>query len=426
MVRGPHLAVLAERGLEVVGQDGQVVGVAGGVRLLKGRQLTGRVRAAVEHVVALPHRTAADLGEPQGTHVGGLDPGPPVVGHRHAAAQLAGGPWEAVRRNRFGAAHGRGPQVGADALVVALMGEEEVLAAGVGPAAVRLRPERLRIAAEQRKQFLTRELDPAPGGRRPQRRAQSGFLSQALQRAQMAGLVVELVLDLDRDDRAAVRPVQAAQLPGDLREPGAHGLQIRRIVGARRAGAGEQPVGQAAVAHLGVAPGADARDEVQAVPGAQLGEATQVAVAVEADPSLDLLVVDPDDVGRDGGHPARLHLQQLLLPLPGRVAGVVELAGDREPGAAAPGEPAAGDPDRVGYARSVREGQVAGQRGSGGLGNAQPVRGHHVFSGPRSGVSVSWALVAVVPCSSSRTSSLPPGRSTGAGTYSVCCGPRFQ
>ncbi len=99
---GPHLAVLAERGLEVVGQDRQVVGVAAGVRLLKGGQLPGRVGSAVEHVIALPHRTAADLGQPERSDVGGLDAGPPVVGHRHAAAQLAGGPGKSVRHSRAG------------------------------------------------------------------------------------------------------------------------------------------------------------------------------------------------------------------------------------------------------------------------------------------------------------------------------------
>src|SRR2546422_11358021 len=112
----------------------------------------------------------------------------------------------------------------------------------------------------------------------------------------MVRLVVELVLDLDGDDRAAVGAVEAAQLLGDGREPGAYGLQIGGVVGAGCAVAGQQPVGEAAAPDLRVGPGADAGDEVQAVTGAQLGEAAQVAVAVEADAALCLLVVDPDDV----------------------------------------------------------------------------------------------------------------------------------
>jgi hypothetical protein len=157
VVRGPVLAVLAERGLEVVGEDGEIVGVVGGVGLLKSRQLAGRIRAAVEHVVALPHRAAADLGEAEGAHVGRVDARPAVVRHSHAAAQLAGGPGESVGEgHRVSAAYRRRAQVGADALVVALVGEEEVLAAGVGPAAVRLGPEGLGVAAVERKQFVGR------------------------------------------------------------------------------------------------------------------------------------------------------------------------------------------------------------------------------------------------------------------------------
>ncbi len=345
VVRRPVLAVLAERGLEVVRQHGQVVGIAGGVRLLQGGALTGGVGAAVEHVEALPDRTTTDLGKAQRADVVGVDARPSVVRHRHAAAQLAGGPGEPVGEGVRGtAAHGGGPQVGADTLVVPLVGEEEVLAAGVGPAAVRLGPEGLGVAAVQREQLVGRELDPAPRGRRPQRGAQSGPLGDPLEGQEVAGLVVELVLDLDGHDRAAVGPVEAAQLFGDRREPGAHGFQIGGVVGARDAVAGQQPVGQAAAPDLRVRPRADTGDEVQPVTGAQLGEPAHVAVAVEADAALDLLVVDPDEVTGDGGHSGRLHLQQFLLPLPGGVARVVELAGDREPGTAAPREPTAVDP----------------------------------------------------------------------------------
>lgn len=198
--------------------------------------------------------------------------------------------------------------------------------------------------------------------------AEAGLLGHALQRAEVAGLVVELVLDLDRDDRAAVRAVQAVQLRRDRLPPGADGAQVRRVVGAGGRGAGEYPVGEAAAPDLRVRPRADAGDEVQAVAGAEPGEAAQVAVGVEADAALGLLVVDPDDVRGDGRDPARLHLQQFLLPLPGRVPGVVELPRDGEPGAAAPGQPAAGHLDGVGRGGGVGEGEVAAERRPGGGG----------------------------------------------------------
>ena len=148
-----------------------------------------------------------------------------------------------------------------------------------------------------------------------------------------------------------------------------------------------------------------------------LDEAAQVAVAVEADAALDLLVVDPDDVTGDGGHTARLHLQQLLLPLPGRVAGVVELAGDREPGTAATGEPTAGHLDRGRRPPARRRragGRSAGaRRGRAGAGGAGGSSALHRSEVGRVGEVGLRAPVAA--CSSRRTSSLAPGRRTGRG-----------
>ena len=68
------------------------------------------VRAARVHVVALPGRSAAELGVRDGGDVEGVRPRPPVVRRRHAAAQLARRGRE-PRRQLGGAA---GP---ADALV---------------------------------------------------------------------------------------------------------------------------------------------------------------------------------------------------------------------------------------------------------------------------------------------------------------------
>ena len=107
-----------------------------------------------------------------------------------------------------------------------------------------------------------------------------------------------LVLKLDGDDGTAVFPEQAFELIADLAVPGADRGEIHGIVLAGRALL-EHPIGQAAVAHFGVVPGADARDQIHAVFGAKLGKGAQVALARPVELALDLFVMDPDHVGGD-------------------------------------------------------------------------------------------------------------------------------
>lgn len=221
------------------------------------------------------------------------------------------------------------------------------------------------------------------------------MLGEPFEREQVAGPVVELVLDLDGDDRTAVSPVHSPQLLPEGREPPPYGLQIGGVVGARCAVTGEHPVGQSAVAHLGVAPGADTGDEAEAVAAAQLGETPQIAVPVEPDTALGLLVVDPDRVGGDDGDPAGLHLQEFLLPVPCRAAGEVELAGYGEPGAAAAGEVPARHLDGVGGLPRVTERQVARQRG-GGRGRQSQVVSHQEISDSMGGPAVPVAEPAAL------------------------------
>jgi len=87
-----------------------------------------------------------------------------------------------------------------------------------------------------------------------------------------------------------------------------------------------------------VIPGANARDQIHAVPGAKLGEGAQVALIRPVELALDLLVMDPDDVGGDDIHPGGLHLEDFVFPLGARVARKMKLSGYGQPGFSVEGE----------------------------------------------------------------------------------------
>jgi hypothetical protein len=146
------------------------------------------------------------------------------------------------------------------------------------------------------------------------------------------GRAAVFVFDLEGDDRAAFFPEQAVELPENRGKMTAHGGEVGAVVGA---GAWtercDHPVRQSAVAHLAVAPGAEAHDHAQADFAGGGDEATQLVVAGPVARALDLLVVNPENVGRDGVDPARLHFEQLLAPPSGGETGVVELAHHRHP-----------------------------------------------------------------------------------------------
>ena len=100
--------------------------------------------------------------------------------------------------------------------------EEEVLAEGRVPRLVGVDPEPVAVAAVQREHLAGRQVGAAPRGRGPERRREAGLARDPLERDQVAGLVVELVLELDGDHRA-VGPRGASCAPSrrTTRRPGA-------------------------------------------------------------------------------------------------------------------------------------------------------------------------------------------------------------
>lgn len=280
-VRGAYLSVLPQRCLEVIGDDGQVIGVTGVVRLLIVLGVVEPLGTAVVQVVALPRRAAAELREGERGDIDRGHQGTPVVGDRHAAAQLTGrvGIAAVVRpRSPWG---GR-PKVRADGMVVADRGEEVMASHLAGPALVGVLPERLRVAPVQRQQHIRGNVRRAPARRRPQWGCDAHPLGHRAERTQVLRLVVQLVLDLDGHDRTALVVRQAAQLLGDARVVRLDERQVRRIVGARGTLLLHQPVGETAVAAFSVRPRPEPDRHVQPELTAQLDEVPDVEGAVEA------------------------------------------------------------------------------------------------------------------------------------------------
>ncbi len=394
-VGGADLAVLAEGGLEVVADDRQIVGVAGAGRLLHGGRGVGDVGAALVHVVALPGRSAADLGEGQGGHVVRRDERAAVVGRLDAAAEFAGRVGVAVG---VGALPGGGPaaEVGTHGVVVAQRGEEEMPSVVPGPSRVGVVPRRLGVARVHGEEFVGGELRLPPGRRGPQRRGDPGVLRHPLEGAEVFGLVVQLVLDLDGDDRPAPGVVEAVEFRADPRVVGPDQVEVGGVVGASPGAGVLDPVREAAVAGFAVCPGADPHHGVHAARAGQLDERADVAVAVEAELAAVLLVVVPEQVGRDDADAPGPHVEEPLPPRLAGAAGEVHLAHDREPGTAAAHQMGArgGDPVRLplGLAhpemaaerlRGRAQGHLVHHRSpclGAGPGSARPAGRHHQWT----------------------------------------------
>lgn len=332
--------------MEVVADDRQVVGVAGVEGFLHRGGGVHDVGAALVHVVALPGRAAADLCQGQGGHVVRGDAGAAVVGDLDAAAEFAGCVGIAVE-GRTLARGGLAAQVGADGVVVAQRGEEVVPAVVACPARVGVVPGGFGVARVEREELVGGQVCHAPRRGGPQSRGDPGVLGHVLEAAQVFGLVVELVLDLDGDDRSAPGVVQPVQFGADARVVGLDEFEVGGVVGAGPGTGVLYPLGEPAVAGLAVGPGADPHDGVQSALGDHLQEGPEVPVAVEAEVSAVLFVVVPEEVGGDDVDAAGAHAQQLLAPAVTGVSGEVDLAHDREPRAVTAHEMGAGGVDPV-------------------------------------------------------------------------------
>ncbi|BCJ55150.1 hypothetical protein Asp14428_66250 [Actinoplanes sp. NBRC 14428] len=223
----------------------------------------------------------------------------------------------------------RAADVGADARVVPHVREEVVVAERRVPGRVGVDPEAVAVAAVQREDLLGGQVGAAPRGGDPQRRGQPGLPGEALEGDEVAGLVVQLVLQLDGEHRAVARAA-SGEGGGELAEPFPDQFQVRRIVGPVPHGRVPDPVGEPAVAALAVAPRADPQDDVEPGRRALVEERADVEVAVEAwrVPMLD--VVQPEHVRGHRRDAAGPHLPQPLRPAVPWHPAVVQLAGDRD------------------------------------------------------------------------------------------------
>ena len=137
-----------------------------------------------------------------------------------------------------------------------------------------------------------------------------------------------LVLDLDGDDRTAVRGLQGHESWDELVVPGVHGGEEAGIARAQSGDAPRQPERDAAVGPLGADVGTGPQEHIEADISGEADEPLDVAPAVETPVALDALVEVPGDVGVDRVRAHRGEAAQPVLPLVGMHPEVVDRAGE--------------------------------------------------------------------------------------------------
>src|SRR3974377_428477 len=132
-----------------------------------------------------------------------------------------------------------------------------------------------------------------------------------------------------------------------------------------------------------VVPGSKAHPNQEAATGAGLHKPAQIALAHPVEAPLDLFMVIPEHVGSDDVDACRLYLREFALPLGSRVAGVMELAHDRQPGLSFERKVAGVDSDRPSRWRAPSgfEWQCGGRRDGAARVDTDQVR-RSAFSGP--------------------------------------------
>ena len=123
-----------------------------------------------------------------------------------------------------------------------------------------------------------------------------------------------LVLDLRANDGAAILVKQPLNLLPDLGKQYLRVPQILLVITSQIERSAKQPIGEAAVAHLAVAKRPDTQDNEHMMFPAELNKFVQVLITAPVEPALDLLVMNPDNIGGDDIQTAHLHLDDLILP----------------------------------------------------------------------------------------------------------------
>ena len=181
-----------------------------------------------------------------------------------------------------------------------------MLAEGGVPGGGVLHPETIGVAAKQREDLALGEIGAAPGRGRPHRCVNSGGPRQPLERDEVTGLVVELILELDSNDRAVFTD-QARELLADRAVPGLNERQVGGIVGPMFDRKLLDPVGEATVAHLTVGPRPNTDHDGEPHLSACLHEGAQIEITLEPVGALFGFVVIPEHVAGHHGDAAGLH-----------------------------------------------------------------------------------------------------------------------
>ena len=136
---------------------------------------------------------------------------------------------------------------------------------------------------------------------------------------------------------------------------------IARVVVTQGKGFLQQPIRETAVAALAVRPRANADHHIQPGPLTFLNEKPYVAVAGEIKFTLDLLVVDPEQIGGNRADSAGLHLAEFRIPMITPIPDKVVFSHDADKGLAVSLKIQAVDRERFSRGADAAHGQMTAQ-----------------------------------------------------------------
>ena len=147
----------------------------------------------------------------------------------------------------------------------------------------------------------------------------------------MCAVIDKLVFDLNADDGASIPVKQPLHLCIDLCIPFSDKLQIRRVVISQWKRLIQKPVRKATVPALSVCPGTDPQDHIKPRLLAFLRKRSQVKISREVARSLDLFMVEPENVGCCNTDPAGFHFAEFPVPVFLFISGKMVLPHDADP-----------------------------------------------------------------------------------------------
>ena len=329
----PYLSVFSHRRVEIVIIFRQIIPGTCSLRFLQRTVFPLRIRSAVIHIISQQVGSAAELHQRHGTRITRGGHRPSVSGGLQSSSQLRCQVRIVSIRCPCGLLF---PKIASDIRIIPFRREYVIPIGGkLFQAPV---PGGVAVSSHDREQ--PRGMGASPAGschiRRLKPRVQGQFCQNTHMRfpffpIQPAAAAI-FIFNLYADNRASVFPQQPPDLFRQYGKIGLYLLQISLIIRPWFIVLFHDPVRQPAVPHFAMAPWADPQEHRKARILHRMKEASQIPVPGEVIFPFLLLMVDPENIGRDNRHSARFHFSQGFRPELLRITGIMEFPHNRKPG----------------------------------------------------------------------------------------------